>query len=96
MSRWQEIIANLLGDLANVSPGGDVRRDVDGLISEAESLAANAEPTDVLETPKRLRKSFEADLRFALSNRLAQENSNPIWREALALLDHPQLRRSRR
>jgi hypothetical protein len=53
MSRWQEIIANLLGDLANVSPGGDVRRDVDGLISEAETLAAHAEPTDVLETPKR-------------------------------------------
>jgi hypothetical protein len=97
MSRWQSLIEDLLRELEQLIPGGGFRDDIDDLLRDVEELVRDhAEPLRALETPIQRQHEFEVELRRVLAEHLEREPSNPVWREALNLLDHPQLRPSRR
>jgi hypothetical protein len=93
MSRWQEVIDNLLGDLEPEVPGAEgFRVNIDHKIAEAEKIARAAAPARPDETPERRLHSFQTELIETLSERLKRDPANKIWLEARALLENQRLR----
>jgi hypothetical protein len=91
MSRWQELIHNLLTDLETETPGAD-RVNIDHKIWEAEQTVSNAAPMTLYETTTRRRHGFQHELIETLSKQLKNDPTNKIWREARFLLENPRLR----
>jgi hypothetical protein len=93
MSRWGEIIDNLLADLETETPGAEgFRVNIDHKIWEAEQTVSNAVPTTPYETPVRRLHGFQRELIERLSERLNRDPSNKVWHEARALLENQRLR----
>jgi hypothetical protein len=93
MSRWQELLDNLLTDLETETPGADsFRVNIDHKIWEAEQTVSNAVPTTLYETTTRRCHSFQHELIDTLSKQLKNDPANEIWREARSLLENPWLR----
>jgi hypothetical protein len=93
MSRWQELLDNLLTDLETETPGADsFRVNIDHKIWEAEQTVSNAVPTTVYETTTRRCHGFQHELIDTLSKQLKNDPANEIWREARSLLENPWLR----
>ena len=93
MSRWQELVDNLLTDLETETPGADsFRVNIDRKIWEAEQTVSNAVPTTLYETTTRRCHGFQHELIETLSKQLKNDPANEIWREARSLLENPWLR----
>jgi len=93
MSRWRELIDNLLADLETETPSAKgFRVNIDHKIWEAEKLARGARPIRLDETPEARLHGFQTELIEKLSERLKRDLSNKIWQEARALLENPWLR----
>ena len=93
MSRWQELVDNLLTDLERETPdAGDFRVNIDHKIWEAEQTVSYAVPTTPYETTVRRLHSFQRELIEKLSKQLKNDPANEILREARSLLENPWLR----
>ena len=63
MSRWRELVGNLLTDLATETPGAHgFRRNIDHKIWEAEQKVSKTVPTTPYETPVRRLHGFQHEL----------------------------------
>jgi hypothetical protein len=68
MSRWQELVDNLLTDLETETPGANgFRVNIDHKIWEAEQTVSNAVPMTLYETTTRRRHGFQHELIDILS-----------------------------
>src|SRR6516162_6371212 len=93
MSRWQELVDNLLVDLEIEIPGADdFRVKIDHKIWEVEQTVSYAVPTTPHETAVRRLHSFQRELIEKLSKQLKNDPANEILREARSLLENPWLR----
>jgi hypothetical protein len=93
MTRWGEVIDNLLADLETETPGAEgFRVNIDHKIWEAEKIARGAPPIRLDETPEGRLHGFQTELVVKLSERLNRDPSNKIWHEARALLENQRLR----
>jgi hypothetical protein len=93
MSRWQELVDNLLTDLETETPGANsFRVNIDHKIWEAEQTVSNAVPMTLYETTTRRRHGFQHELIDTLSKQLKNDPANKIWREARFLLENPWIR----
>jgi hypothetical protein len=93
MSRWGEIIDNLLADLETETPGAEgFRVNIDHKIWEAEQTVSNAVPTTPYETPVRRLHGFQRELIETLSKQLKNDPANETLLEARSLLENPWLR----
>ena len=93
MSRWGELIDNLLADLETETPGAEgFRVNIDHKIWEAEKIARGALPIRLDETPEARLHGFQTELIERLSGRVKRDPSNKIWHESRALLENPWLR----
>ena len=93
MSRWQELVDNLLADLEIETPSADdFRVKIDHKIWEAEQTVSYAVPTTPYETRVRRLHSFQRELIEKLSKQLKNDPANEILREARSLLENPWLR----
>jgi hypothetical protein len=93
MSRWGELIDNLLADLVTENPGAKgFRVNIDRKIWEAERLARGARPIRLDETPEARLHGFQRELIETLSKQLKNDPANEILLEARSLLENPWLR----
>jgi hypothetical protein len=93
MSRWQEVVDNLLTDLETETPGAaGFRVKIDHKIWEAEQTVSHAIPMTPLETTVRRLHGFQRELIERLSKQLKNDPANEILREARSLLENPWLR----
>jgi hypothetical protein len=93
MSRWRELVHNLLTDLETEATAGDgVRVSVDHKLWEAEQKASKTVPTTLDEAPVRRIHGFQCELIETLSKRLKNDPANKIWLEARSLLENQWLR----
>ena len=93
MSRWQELVDNLLTDLATETPGAnDFRVNIDHKIWEAEQKVSKSISTTLYETTVRRLHGFQHELIDTLSKQLKNDPANEILREARSLLENPWLR----
>ena len=81
MSRWQELVDNLLTDLETETPGADhFRMNIDHKIWKVEQKVSKTAPITLYETTVRRLQQLKND------------PANQIWREARSLLENPWLR----
>jgi hypothetical protein len=93
MSRWQELVDNLLTDLETETPGpADLRVNIDHKIWEAEQTVSYAVPTTPHETTVRRLHDFQRELIETLSKQLKNDPANEILLEARSLLENPWFR----
>ena len=93
MSRWQELVDNLLTDLETEAPGADgFRVNIDHRIWEAEQKVSKTDPTTLHETTVRRLHGFQRELIETLSKQLKNDPANEVLREARSLLENPWLR----
>jgi hypothetical protein len=93
MSRWQELVDNLITNLETETPGADgFRVKIDDKIWEAEQTVSHAVPTTSHETTVRRLHGFQRELIERLSKQLKNDPANEILREARSLLENPWLR----
>jgi hypothetical protein len=92
MGRWREVIDDLIQDLQAEDRSEISRTSIDNKIWEREGIAAHAEMARPDEKPEKRRQEFLAELTDVLRQRLIQKRSNPVWQEALKLLENPGLR----
>ncbi|WP_088518353.1 hypothetical protein [Rhodoplanes sp. JGI PP 4-B12] len=93
MSRWQELVDNVLTDLQTETPGaGAFRVNIDQKIWGAEQKVSKAIPTTADETTVRRLHGFQRELIETLSKQLKNDPANQILREARSLLENPWLR----
>jgi hypothetical protein len=93
MSRWRELVDNLLTNLETATPGADsFRVNIDHKIWEAEQTASNAVPTTTYETTVRRLHGFQRELIERLSKQLKNDPANETLLEARSLLENPWLR----
>jgi hypothetical protein len=93
MSRWQELVDNLLTDLETETPGADgFRVNIDHKIWEVEQKVSKTAPITLYETTVRRLHGFQHELIDTLSKQLKNDPANQIWREARSLLENPWLR----
>jgi hypothetical protein len=93
MSRWEELIHNVLGNLESETPGAEgFRVNIDHKIWEAEKIAREAAPIPLHEAPMGRLHSFQTELIVTLSERLKRDPLNKIWLEARSLLENQRLR----
>jgi hypothetical protein len=89
VSRWREVIDNLLADLEMETPGAEgFRLNIDHKMWEAEKKVAQADPIKFSETRADRIRELQTELRRKFSG----DPSNQIWKEALMLLGNPRLR----
>jgi hypothetical protein len=83
MSRWQELVGNLLTDLETEAPGADgFRVNIDHRIWEAEQKVSITAPTTPHETTVRRLHGFQRELIETLSKQLKNDPANEILLEA--------------
>ena len=93
MSRWQELVANLLTRLATETPGADgFRLKIDDKIWEVEQKVSKTVPIAPHETTARRLHGFQRELIETLSKQLKNDPANEILLEARSLLENPWLR----
>ena len=93
MSRWQELVDNLLTDLQTETLcAGSFRGNIDHKIWQAEQKASKTVSTIPHETTLRRLHGFQHELIDTLSKQLKNDPANEIWREARSLLENPWLR----
>ena len=93
MSRWQELVDNLLTDLETGARCADgFRANIDYKIWEAERTVSNAVPTTPYETTVRRLHGFQRELIERLSKQLKNDPANETLLEARSLLENPWLR----
>jgi hypothetical protein len=93
MSRWQELVANLLTRLATETPGADgFRLKIDHKIWEVEQKVSKTVPIAPHETTARRLHGFQRELIETLSKQLKNDPANEILLEARSLLENPWLR----
>ncbi len=93
MSRWRELVDNLLTDLETEAPGAHgFRVNIDHKIWEAEQTVSNAVPTTPYETTVRRLHGFQRELIETLSKQLKNDPANETLLEARSLLENPWLR----
>ena len=93
MSRWRELVDNLLTDLETEAPGAHgFRVNIDHKIWEAEQTVSNAVPTTPYETTVRRLHGFQGELIETLSKQLKNDPANETLLEARSLLENPWLR----
>jgi hypothetical protein len=93
MSRWQEVVDNLLTDLETATPGADdFRGNIDHKIWEAEQTVSYADPVTPYETTVRRLHGFQRELIERLSKQLKNDPANETLLEARSLLENPWLR----
>ena len=93
MSRWQELVDNLLTDLETEARGADgFRGNIDHKIWEAEQKVSKTVPTTPYETPVRRLHGFQRELIETLSKQLKNDPANETLLEARSLLENPWLR----
>jgi hypothetical protein len=93
VSRWQEVVDNLLTDLEMETPGADdFGGSVDHKIWEAEQTVSYAVPMTPDETMVRRLHGFQRELIETLSKQLKNDPANEILREARSILENPWLR----
>jgi hypothetical protein len=93
MSRWQELVDNLLTDLETKTPSADgFRVNIDQKIWEAERTVSNAVPTTPYETTVRRLHGFQRELIERLSKQLKNDPANETLLAARSLLENPWLR----
>jgi hypothetical protein len=93
MSRWQQLVDNLLTDLEMEIPGADdFLVNIDHKIWKAEQTVSYAVPTPPYETTVRRLHGFQRELIETLSKKLKNDPANEILREARSLLENPWLR----
>jgi hypothetical protein len=93
MSRWRELIDNLLSDLQTETPrAGGFRFNINHKIWKAEQIVSNAVPTTPYETTVRRLHGFQRELIETLSKQLKNDLANETLREARSLLENPWLR----
>jgi hypothetical protein len=93
MSRWQELVDNLLTNLETETPGADdFRMNIDHKIWEAEQTVSYAVPMTPYETTVRRLHGFQRELIERLSKQLKNDPANESLREARSLLENPWLR----
>ena len=93
MSRWQELVDNLLTDLETEAPGADgFRGSIDHKIWEAEQKVSKTVPTTPYETPVGRLHGFQHELIETLSKQLKNDPANETLLEARSLLENPWLR----
>jgi len=93
MSRWRELVHNLLTDLETETSAGDgFRVSIDHKIWEAEQKASKTVPITMDEAPVRRLHGFQCELIETLSKRLKNDPANKIWLEARSLLENQWLR----
>jgi hypothetical protein len=85
MSRWRELVDNLLTDLKTEAPGADgFRVNIDNKIWEAEQTVSNAVTTPYETTVRRLH-GFQRELIETLSKQLKNDPANETLLEARSL-----------
>ena len=93
MSRWQELVDNVLTNLGTETPGADgFRVNIGDKIWEAERKASKTVPATLYETTVRRLHGFQHELIETLSKQLKRDPANEILREARSLLENPWLR----
>ena len=93
MSRWQELVDNVLTNLETETPGADgFRVNIDDKIWEAEQKASKTVPATLYETTVRRLHGFQHELIETLSKQLKKDPANEIFLEARSLLENPWLR----
>ena len=93
MSRWQELVDNLLTNLKTETPGtDDFRGNIDHKIWEAEQEVSKTVPITPHETTSRRLHGFQRELIETLSKQLKNDPANEILLEARSLLENPWLR----
>jgi hypothetical protein len=93
MSRWQDIVDNLLTHLETETPGANgLRLNIDHKIWEAEQEVSKTVPITPHETTSRRLHGFQRELIETLSKQLKNDPANEILLEARSLLENPWLR----
>jgi hypothetical protein len=93
MSRWQELVDNVLTDLETETPGAHgFRVNIDDKIWEAEQKVSKTVPATLYETTVRRLHGFQHELIETLSKQLKRDPANEIFLEARSLLENPWLR----
>jgi len=93
MSRWQELVDNVLTDLKTESPRTNgFRVNIDHKIWEAEQKVSKTVPATLYETTVRRLHGFQHELIETLSKQLKSDPANEIFLEARSLLENPWLR----
>jgi hypothetical protein len=93
MSRWRELVDNLLTDLKTEALGADGSRvNIDHKIWEAEQTVSKAVSTTPYETTVQRLHGFQRELIETLSKQLKNDPANETLREARSLLENPWLR----
>jgi len=93
VSRWQELVDNLLTDLQTETLcAGSFRGNIDHKIWQAEQKASKTVSTIPHETTLRRLHGFQRELIETLSKKLKNDPANEILREARSLLENPWLR----
>ena len=93
MSRWQEVVDNLLTNLETETPRTDgFRGNIDHKIWEAEQTVSSAVPMTPYETTVRRLHGFQRELIERLSKQLQNDPANVTLLEARSLLENPWLR----
>jgi hypothetical protein len=93
MSRWQELVDNLLTDLKMENPAADdFRVNIDHKIWEVEQTVSYAVPMTPYETTVRRLHGFQRELIESLSKQLKNDPANETLLEARSLLENPWLR----
>jgi hypothetical protein len=93
MSRWQELVDNVLTNLETETPGaGDFRLNIDHKIWKAEQTVSHAVPMTPYETTVRRLHGFQHELIERLSKQLKNDPANETLLEARSLLENPWLR----
>jgi hypothetical protein len=93
MSRWQELVDNVLTNLETETPGADgFRVKIDDKIWDAEQKASKTVPATLYETTVRRLHGFQHELIETLSKQLKKNPANEIFLEARSLLENPWLR----
>ena len=93
MSRWQELVDNVLTNLETETPGADgFRVNIDDKIWEAEQKVSKTVLATLYETTVRRLHGFQHELIETLSKQLNRDPANEILLEARSLLENPWLR----
>jgi hypothetical protein len=93
MSRWQELVDNLLTNLKTETPDADgFRGNIDHKIWQAEQKASKTISTKPYETTVWCLHSFQRELIETLSKQLKNDPANGTLLEARSLLENPWLR----
>ena len=93
MSRWQELVGNLLIDLKTETPDADgFRVNIDHKIWQAEQKASKTISIKPSETTVWRLHGFQRELIETLSKQLKNDPANQTLLEARSLLENPWLR----